>query len=255
MGLQARKAADNVAFATATAHNDSRKSTATAWTVARGSITLVAGVATITNAGFNGNTVVSLYMVTPGGTLGVNYKQAVAATTVTITAISSSGTTVTTDTSTLSYTAETPTFHADQTASTAPSDPLNPAPTFLTVTAASAVDLPTSITSANNIRQVLNQHMADAVSHVAADSTNTVSTALAVDLTTTEALLNACKTAFNAHIALAASHVFADALNTVATANATDLPSSEALANALKAAINLHLASAPLGESVAIVSP
>lgn len=254
MGLLARRQVDAAAFAAAAGLNDTRKGTALAWNVRRGSITLVSGAATITDASFNAGTTVSLYVVTPGGTMGAQYKQSVSGTTATVQAISLAGANVTTDTSTLTYVAETPVFHADQSPLGAAADAKQPSATFLTVSAANATDLPTSIALANNIRQVLNQHMADSVSHVVIDATNPVTTAVASDLATTEALLNASKTAFNAHIALAAAHVFVDAINTVATANATDLASSETLANAMKAAINLHLGSAPPGESVTIIA-
>lgn len=255
MSIQARKTTEDVAFAAAQAHNDTRKGSAGAWTVRRGSVTLVSGAATITDASFNADTRVSYYLITPGGTLGVMLKQSVSNTTVTLQSVSSTGTNVTTDTSTYAYVAETPCFHADQTSSTNSPDPVNPSATFLTVTASNAADLPTSIALANNIRQVLNQMMADSTSHLVADTTNPVTTAIAVDLTTTEALLNACKTAFNAHLTQSGVHVFNDDLNNVSTTNATDLPSSETLANALKTAINAHLASAPVGESVTMVQP
>lgn len=255
MGMLARKIADFVAFAVAQALSDTRKSPCVTWVVRKGSITLVNGAATITDASFNAGTLVSLYMVTPGGTLGVIYKQSVAGTTVTVQSISSTGTNVTTDTSTLSYVAETPVFHGDQTPGTVSGDPENPAATYLTVSAANGTDLPSTITLANQIRQVLNQHMADSVAHVNADTTNPVVAAVAVDLPSVETLLNACKTSFNAHLAQANVHVFNDGANTVATANASDLPTSEALANALKTAINAHMAAAPVGESVTIVAP
>lgn len=255
MGLLARNGI-NASAALIGAHNDTRKGAAIAMSVIYGTITLNAsGAATITNAAFTALTKVSLYLTATGGTaLSVNYKQTASAGSVTIQGVTSAGANATTDQSTFSYMAETPLYHGDQTASAEAGDWSIAAQTLLQVTAATAVDLATSITMANQIRQVLNLMMADAVAHLVADTTNPVATAIAVDLTSVEALLNAEKTAFNAHLAQAGVHITNDTTNTVATANATDLPSSEALANALKTAINAHLASAPQGESVTVIN-
>lgn len=257
MGFQARKETDAVAFAVAPALNDTRKGTAMAQQVVFGTVTLVSGVGTVTGRGVLANAFVDLTLITPGGTVAGIYKVTGIGTSggFTVTAISGAGATQTTDTSTLQYMVTNPLFHGDQTPQFTSGDYLSPIANLLTVTAATAVDLPTSITLANQIRQVLNQMMADSVAHLVADTTNPVSAAVAVDLPSVETLLNACKTSFNAHLTQANVHINNDTNNNVATANATDLPSSEALANALKTAINAHLGSAPAGESVTLLNP
>lgn len=257
MSIGARRFADAVAFAAAQGLTDTRKGTGVAWTAVRGTYTLNgSSQATLSNSSFNANTIVDYYLTTFAGTaLAVNYKQTATAGQVVIQGVTGAGANATTDQSTFSYVAFTPCFHADQTTLTQPVDPWFPTATNLSITATNAVDLPTSIALANQMRFAYIAHIADAVAHVAADTTNTLSTAVAVDLASTITLLNAIKAAFNLHIAVAASHVFADNLNNVATANASDLPTSQTLANALKTALNAHLGSAATGEGVTILNP
>lgn len=256
MSIAARKVADAVAIASAQALTDTRKGAGVAWACFRGTFTLNASSnATISNSALNAMSVIDMYLTSPAGSaLAVDYKQTASAGQVVIQGVSSAGANITTDQSTFAYVAWTPLFHGDQTSAVATADPFNPSATTTTVTAATAVDLPTSIALANQIKHAFNMHLADAVSHLAADTTNPVATADAVDLPSVEALLNACKTAFNAHIALASCHVFTDTINTVGTANAVDQTTSNALANALKAALNAHMASAPTGESVTMLA-
>lgn len=255
MAFQTRRGSDAVSIACAKSVSDWRKSRATARVVGYGAATLVAGTATVTDANVTAASIVMGSITIPGGTLGAAYKWVAGAGSFIVTAISTSGATVATDTSVLAYQYTTPCFHADQTAAAETGDFTIAAQTLLTVGAATAADLPTSITLANQIKAVLNLHLADAYAHSAADATNTVATANASDLTTVEALLNACKTAFNAHLLQSGVHITNDGTNTVSTANATDLASSEALANAIKTSLNAHMSSAPAGESIQVVSP
>jgi hypothetical protein len=145
-------------------------------------------------------------------------------------------------------------FHADITAGATTGDFTVPATSSLTVSAANATDLPTSITLANQIKAFFNIQIADALAHKTADATNKIVAANAVDLATTQTLANAIKAAFNAHLTQATVHYTNDATNTNATAAATDLPTSIALLNALKGNINAHIVSAPAGYSVNLVS-
>lgn len=138
-------------------------------------------------------------------------------------------------------------IHADATAAIALSAP---------------IDLPTSITVANQLKTSINAHLASACnaisgqgSHIAVDGANPVVAATAVDLPTTETLLNACKTAHNAHIALTTAHPVADATNTVATANATDLPTSIALGTQLITSVNAHFAMAMVEQAIQLIAP
>lgn len=241
--------------ALAKALNATRRGKQVAVAKASGSTTLVAGTKTVSVSGATAASFVKFMVVTPGGTMGKHYKVACSAGQFIVTAVDTDGTTVATDTSTLSYVVETPLYHGDATGADYTGSPDAPSSTALTVTAATASSLNTSITLANNIRQVLNQHFADDVAHNAADSTNPVSTAVATNLATVETLLNDCKAAFNAHLTQSGVHITDDAINTVATADASDQSSANALANALKTAINAHLASAPTGHSVAAYGP
>lgn len=124
--------------------------------------------------------------------------------------------------------------------------------TTVTVSAATAVDLPTTKVLANQMFGVLNLHMLDDQAHLIKDAVNLVvidgyQTMLAVDLPSSIVLLNALKVVFNDHLVQTGVHQHNDATNTVATAAAHDLASCEALANAMKTAMNAHMASAPTG--------
>lgn len=254
---QVRKEVDALAGAAAAASADTRKAAIFCRGFASGTATLTAGVATVTGSGIPANAVVKFMLTTGGGTLGVGYKVTGVGTSggFTVTSMQTTNATQTSDTSTLSWEATWPLFHADQTPSYNTGDEISPKANALTVTADTAVDLATSLTMCNQIRQVLIQHMADAVSHLAADPTNSATLgAVASDLTTGIAAANAHKAAFNAHLTQSGVHVFNDTLNTVSTTNASDLTTLEALVNAMKTAVNAHLGSAPAGNGVVVVS-
>lgn len=231
--------------------NSTRRAAQICVIAAFGATTLVAGTKTVTVTGMTAlSTVVLTKTAHVGAPGGVQYKVVPSTGQFIVTATDASGATVAADLSTFNFKVETPTYHADQTpASTA----IGGTTTQLSVTAAAATDLPTSIALANNMRQVLNLMIADGVAHLVVDATNVVSAALATDLTTAQTLLNAEKTAFNAHLTQAGVHFINDTVNTVATANATDQSSANALAIALKAAINLHIASAAGGDGLTLL--
>ncbi len=254
MGLSVRRETDAIALALVKAHNDSRQAVGgsiTAW----GAVTLVLGTKTVTQAGLTASSMVTVTKTAHvGGPGGSQLTIVPSAGQFIITAVDTSGSVVVADLSTFNWKAETPVFHADQTSSGPSGDYQQPAVANLTVTAAAATDLPTSITLANQMRQVLNQSMADTTAHLAADVTNPITAAVCVDLATANTLANAIKTALNAHIALAASHLNVDTANTNSTTAATTLGTLQTLLNALKTNVNAHLASAPTGESVALIS-
>jgi len=75
-----------------------------------------------------------------------------------------------------------------------------------TVTAATAVDLPTSIALLNQIAAVYALHIPDTLAQLIADTVNVNAAAAAVDLATSQTLANALKTAFNAHLAQSGVH-------------------------------------------------
>lgn len=68
-----------------------------------GDITLTAGVGTVTISGLATTDRAFVQLTTPGGTLGTHYKAVCTANTLTITAVDTAGSTVTSDTSTLTY--------------------------------------------------------------------------------------------------------------------------------------------------------
>ncbi len=150
-------------------------------------------------------------------------------------------------------------FHYDQ-LSDMTGEHTHPVATIMTVTAAAATNLATSITLANNLKKVLNRHMADGLDafgcgcHTVADTTNVVTTADAATLLAeVQTLLNAIKTKFNAHLTQSGVHPNNDGTNTEATANATDQTTANALAISLKAKINAHMASANAGHGIRLV--
>lgn len=124
----------------------------------------------------------------------------------------------------------------------------------VTITAANASDLATSLTLVNAIANWLYGpgagsawpgHLNDTCAHKVADTTNTRSAPLATDLATAQTLANEIKTDYEAHRASATYHYTADATNTIVAANATDQSSLNTLLNELKTDINTHAASAP----------
>lgn len=149
--------------------------------------------------------------------------------------------------------------HYDITGSTSGTDAA-PVITPLAVTAATAVDLPTTIALAENIRSVMLTMMADTVAHKIADATNialiTVATVpTAVDQGTVDTLLAALKAAHNAHCSQSGVHSHSDATNTNSTTAATTLVTSEALANALAANVTAHILFAWPSPSLNLILP
>lgn len=120
----------------------------------------------------------------------------------------------------------------------------------LTITAATAADLATSLTLVNEIKAVYNTHCADTLAHKAADTTNLVTSALATDLATAITMANEIKTDYAAHRVSTTFHVVADSTNTISAADATDLAELITLLNELKTDINAHMASGPAAKSI-----
>jgi hypothetical protein len=149
--------------------------------------------------------------------------------------------------------------HADAT-STFSGNYQAPVITAMQVTG-TAVDLPSTITVAEQVRTILLAHFADAGTaqnlwggaHKAADATNVAGISYTTipkissstgTLAQVETLLNALKTACNAHVGQSGVHFTNDGTNSVSASNATDLPSSETLASGsggLKAFVNAHV--------------
>ena len=220
-----------------------------------GTVTLASGTATVSSQpNIQKGSVIIFSITAAGGTLGANYTFVPTATGggFTVTAVSSTGTTVTTDTSTLAWCAITPCYHADQLALTT-GDHFNYGVSTTTVSAANAADLPTTLTLCTNIDGVLRLHLASTLVHKAADVTDVPANAVPIDLPSTITYLNDVKTKLNTHLASTAYHFFADGTNTLTAANAADLPTSITLANQIKSFLNLHMSIAPAGQSVLVL--
>lgn len=86
------------------AHEGGTKNILTSYSSGIGGVTLASGVATVTITGLQATDKAFVQLVSTSGTLGTHYKAVCTANTLTITSVNTSGTTVTTDNSTLSYT-------------------------------------------------------------------------------------------------------------------------------------------------------
>ncbi len=261
MSYQTRKLVDTAAKAVVAALNATRKSPGYCTDTATGTMTLISGTSNVSGAtGVHANAFVDIMVTTASGTTGVGYKvssQSEGA--FTVTSFQTSNATQTADTSSLTWRSRSPLFHAATSPlSTNTTDEWNPTSTALTVTAASATNLVTSITLANNIRQVLIQHTPDAEAHLVADtfaSASTLATTIASDLQSASNLANAAKTILNAHLTQSGVHVLNDSLNANSTTAATDQTTTDNLLNALKTNINAHVGSAPTGSSIKLIGP
>lgn len=120
-----------------------------------------------------------------------------------------------------------------------------------TVTAADASSEATSITLCQELITAYNRHIADALGHVAADSTNVLSVTRAsvVDAATAITAANQLKAAYNAHRAQSGVHFTADTGNAVSSSNATDQSSLNTLLNEMKGDFNAHIAIGPSAAS------
>lgn len=142
-------------------------------------------------------------------------------------------------------------FHADVT-SDGGGDHVTPTATPITIAAANASDLPTSLTLVNQIRQRWLQHRADDLAHKVADVT-AFTAPVATDLATAITLANAIKASYGTHGASTTHHYTADATNTVAAADASNQGTLNTLLNELKTDLPAHVASAPAGQSVKLI--
>jgi hypothetical protein len=119
------------------------------------------------------------------------------------------------------------------------------------VTSANASDLATSLTLANEIKGIYEDHVKDDAKHKLplAITTLVAASTLATGIT----LGNAIKTAYNIHRASTTYHYTADATNVVASADATDQSSLNTLLNEIKTDLNAHITSGPTGSLARLV--
>lgn len=130
----------------------------------------------------------------------------------------------------------------------------------VTIDAANASDLATSLTLVNQIAAIYYGrtitaiasalggypgHINDDLAHKAADAATLTATYPATDLATAQTLANEIKADYGTHRASATIHDNADATNTISAADATDQSSLNTLLNELKTDINAHMAGAP----------
>lgn len=122
----------------------------------------------------------------------------------------------------------------------------------VTVTAADAVDLGTSLTLVNQLLDVYQFHMADLLAHKVA-GVALASYVHATDLTSAKARANDIQAKYNTHIASTTYHYNADGTNASAAAAATTQGTLNTLLNELKACLNAHMANAPAAKSLRLV--
>lgn len=125
----------------------------------------------------------------------------------------------------------------------------------LSVTAATATDLPSACLMLAQIVGVLTFHFSDLLAIKVVDPTALPSPITATDyvLATAITAANLAKASYNTHRVSTTYHYNADSTNTLATADSTDLASLITLVNATKTAVNAHIASAPASASLRLV--
>jgi hypothetical protein len=124
----------------------------------------------------------------------------------------------------------------------------------VTVTAADASSLATSLVLVNQLRAVYEFHKADTLAHKTAD-TATLSAPVATDLTSAITLANELKGDYNVHRASTSWHYNADGTNIVAASNASDQGTLNTLLNDIKAQFNAHFADGSSCPSIRLISP
>lgn len=145
-------------------------------------------------------------------------------------------------------------FHRDTTPGATTGSFQDPVATTLSVAAANATDLPTSLVLVVQIDAVFRAMVADDNAHKVKDVNVPANAQTSiVDLASAILAINDIKAKHNTHIASTVYHFTADAVNAIATANATDQTSLNTLANAVKTAINAHIAGAPASNGIVLV--
>lgn len=123
----------------------------------------------------------------------------------------------------------------------------------VTVTAANASDLATSLTLVNEIVGVYVFHMADTLAHKVV-GVDLASTAVASTLAAAILLANDVKSKYNTHRASTTYHYTADSTNVTTSSDATDQSSLNTLLNEIKTDFNAHMASGPVMKSLRLLA-
>lgn len=246
MGIASRKDTDRLVYAQALALNDTRR--AFPQYEQCGVATLSSGTVTVTGVVIvPGLSVIHLTSNTPGGTAGFLSAPVGSRTSSQFVINSSAGA----DAATVDWRIFTPFCHADATTlAIEGKDYRNPTVSAWAIASASATDLPTSLTLANEIHFKYPIHIGDAVAHKAADATNVISAALPTDLASLITWVNQVKTKYNAHLTQSGVHYVNDTVNNVTASNASDQGTANTLINSIKAKMNAHVLLAPAGESI-----
>lgn len=121
----------------------------------------------------------------------------------------------------------------------------------ITVTAAVASDLPTSLVLVNQMLGFYKFHMADTLAHKVA-GLPLASYVPATDLASAIARANDIKAKYNVHAVSTTYHYTADVV--IATADATVLADLQTLLNAERTALIAHAASGPAAKSIRVVA-
>lgn len=143
-------------------------------------------------------------------------------------------------------------FHLTRTERTNRSDYRNQSVSRVAVSTANATDLATSLTLVNEIKDVVDEHFADAVAHDSATSA-AITIADATDLASAVTLANDLKAKYNTHRTASNVHYTNDSTNSVTNADATDQSTLNTLINEIKGDVNAHIASAPAGTYITVV--
>ena len=124
----------------------------------------------------------------------------------------------------------------------------------LTVSAANASSLATSLVLCNQLIAVMRFHFADLLALKVADATSLPALNAAVDLTSAQTAANLMKASYNTHRASTTYHYNADATNVTSSADASDQSSLNTLLNELKTDVNAHIADGPAAKSIRVVA-
>jgi hypothetical protein len=147
-------------------------------------------------------------------------------------------------------------FHKDVSSGPTSGAYTAPTATQLQITSPDAVDTPTGVALANELKTKVLQHLNDAIAHKVADTalaTTLAAVAAAVDDASTQTLASAIQTAWNSHNHGMTCHYTADTNDDATVIN--NAATARTSLTAVKAALNTHIKSAPGGNYINVVNP
>ena len=147
-------------------------------------------------------------------------------------------------------------YHADITSTSSGNNVAGYTTTALTVNAANGDGtVGTLVALCADLKAKYNGHLADALAHKVADTTNNSTLSSGTDLTSCETFLNDLHTKYTAHIGSTTFHYVADSTNTDGSAAASSQATSDTRAGAIKTAFNAHMQTAPQGSCFNVKNP